>query len=111
MKRKLKKYFQEKKDDLISVGDIQRICAYMNVKDMCVINVNDLSLVIHHDYVEIGATDGEWFHQVMYRSDTGVSITPGMKDYLFESLEDWHGDIIDLYERGLTLPHPLVVGA
>jgi len=107
MKRKLRKFFLEKKDEWITLKDLQTLFMYMKKNDRCVINHNGQSFVFHYDYVELGATDGEWFHYAMKRTPLGVVVVPEMKDALRVAIDSWQGNLEQLYKDGLNLEHPL----
>ena len=107
MKRKLRKFFLDKKDNAISLIDLQTMFMYMKKNDRVVIERFGQSFVFTYDSVELGTTDGEWFHQVMRRTPQGVIVIPEMKDYLKETIGRWQGSLEGLYKLGLNLEHPL----
>ena len=112
MKRKLSMFFKEREvTDTITIKDLQEVFKYIKKNDTVVIPCNDHSLVFQYDSVELGATDGEWFHTVMSRMEDGVVVIPGMKDFLLETIDGWTGDLEDLYSKGLNQTHPLYLGS
>jgi len=110
MKRKLKKFFREKKDTAIDLTDLQTMFMYMKKNDRVVISRFGQSFVFTYDQVELGGTKGEWFHTVMRRTPLGVVVIPEMKDYIKQTIGPWHGDLEELYNKGLNLEHPLYIG-
>ena len=107
MKRKLRKFFLEKKDVWITLKDLQTMFMYMKKNDRVVINRHGESFVFTYDSVELGSTDGEWFHTVMNRTPVGVIVVPEMKAYLKETIGRWRADLEGLYKLGLKQEHPL----